>query len=706
MSSDHRPLSVCFDSLVATDVVITAAPQSQSCCTDVFYDWSKATSSDINSYQSYLSTNLAEVNVPACVLYCHTNCTSESHKAIICQYYSDIISCMKAAIASTVPVHRASTSKYHIPGWSDVVCDKHENARVAFLDWVAAGKPRSGVIHQLMCRTRASFKLALRYCRAHREQLQADACAKSYKDLDSRTFWKNVSRIANSKVTSYVNKIGDTVGDANICELWRDHYNALYNSVPDNGCRQSFHERVLDIDGFAINCIQVREVLNAVSGQKKYKSAGPNGLSMEAFVNGGIRLFTHLSLFFTFCLRHQFLPQTFMDITLIPLVKNKGGDMTDINNYRAIAVSNAETKILESIILSMVTSSACEDKYQFGFKAGHSTSLCTGVLKQTVSYYVSRGSHVLACFVDFSKAFDRVNYWKLFHQLLDDGIPASIVKFLAYWYSNQLAVVRWHNNVSAPFTIGNGTKQGGVLSPYLFTRYIRQLLYAISSCGVGCMICGMSVNILAYADDIVLLAPSWKALQIMLDLLCKCCKLLDITCNPAKTVCVNFPPTDRMKVVAHIFPSITLDGHPLKYVNEVRYLGHIITDKLKDDADIVRELRKSYTRINILARRFSRCSTLVKLRLFRGHFLCFYGVALWKNYTKGSLNKFRSCYHKCVKIFFGYPKFHSVTAILLELSLPSFCTLVHNSQYRFRQQWINCTNNVVKHMKSVGMTYM
>ena len=42
-----------------------------------------------------------------------------------------------------------------------------------------------------------------------------------------------------------------------------------------------------------------------------------------------------------------------------------------------------------------------------------------------------------------------------------------------------------------------------------------------------------------------------------------------------------------MKVVAHIFPSITLDGNPLKYVNdiEVRYLGYIITDKLKDDAD-------------------------------------------------------------------------------------------------------------------------
>ena len=46
-------------------------------------------------------------------------------------------------------------------------------------------------------------------------------------------------------------------------------------------------------------------------------------------------------------------------------------------------------------------------------------------------------------------------------------------------------------------------------------------------------------------------------------------------------------------------------------------------------------------------------------------------------YTKGSLNKLRSCYHKCVKIFFRYPTFRSVTAILLELSLPSFCTLLY-----------------------------
>ena len=89
------------------------------------------------------------------------------------------------------------------------------------------------------------------------------------------------------------------------------------------------------------------------------------------------------------------------------------------------------------------------DCFQFGFKAGHSTGLCTSVLKDTVGYYTSQGSHVFACFVDFNKAFDSVNYWKLFQKLLDDGVSYFIVNLLAYWHSSQSAVVRWQNTVSS-----------------------------------------------------------------------------------------------------------------------------------------------------------------------------------------------------------------------------------------------------------------
>jgi len=141
------------------------------------------------------------------------------------------------------------------------------------------------------------------------------------------------------------------------------------------------------------------------------------------------------------------------------------------------------------------------------------------VVKQTLEYYASRGSHVFLCFVDFTKAFDRVNYWKLFKHLLDNGVCVSIVKLLAFWYSNQTASVLWRGSRSNNFEISNGTKQGGVLSPFLLSCYIQPLLQQISSCGIGCHIGSMATNIFAYADDIVLLAPSWAALQYLIDTL-------------------------------------------------------------------------------------------------------------------------------------------------------------------------------------------
>jgi len=82
----------------------------------------------------------------------------------------------------------------------------------------------------------------------------------------------------------------------------------------------------------------------------------------------------------------------------------------------------------------------------------------------------------------------------------------------------------------------------------------------ISSSSVGCHIGGIAVNIFAYADDIVLLAPSWHALQDLLSLLDKCCKELGM-----------------LSAVSQSFPHFTIDGHCLQFVNEFRYLGHIIT---------------------------------------------------------------------------------------------------------------------------------
>jgi len=70
-----------------------------------------------------------------------------------------------------------------------------------------------------------------------------------------------------------------------------------------------------------------------------------------------------------------------------------------------------------------------------------------------------------------------------------------------------------------------------------------------------------------------------------------------------------------------------------------------------------------------------------------GHFVCFYGTALWKKYNVGTLARLISGYIKCMKLFFGYSKYYSVTSMFLELGRPSsFDTLIFNSSVSLSHQ--------------------
>lgn len=272
---------------------------------------------------------------------------------------------------------------------------------------------------------------------------------------------------------------------------------------------------------------------------------------------------------------------------------------------------------------------------------------------------------------------------------------------LAYWYSHQELCVRWNSSVSGFFTTSNGTWQGGILSPFLFCRYIRDLLHDIAQAGIGCNIGGVFINILAYADDIVLLAPSWRAMQDLLVILESHTVKIDMKCNESKTVCMVFQPKRRSQIVSMSFPQLTLCNFCVQYVVSFKYLGHIIFSNRKDNDDIQREIRNMFMRTNLLVRRFIKCSHEVKLVLFRAYCICLYDACLWSNYDTGCLTKLKLCYHKCIKMFFGYRRCDSVTEILFMLGLPSFDTLLHNSRVVFLHAWSKCPNMLVSHMQQV-----
>jgi len=164
-------------------------------------------------------------------------------------------------------------------------------------------------------------------------------------------------------------------------------------------------------------------------------------------VYGGIRLHVDLCVLFHIFVKHGYVPIQFMKCVTIPLAKCKTGDLSDVNNYRAIiAISTSISKLLGNDIVLSVHIKCYDyyDAYQFCVSSGCSTSLCTDVLKQVVDRYTHGGSHVFAGFLDFSKAFDKVSYWRLFHKLSDDDIDVGIVRLLAFWYSHQQACIHYY----------------------------------------------------------------------------------------------------------------------------------------------------------------------------------------------------------------------------------------------------------------------
>ena len=72
--------------------------------------------------------------------------------------------------------------------------------------------------------------------------------------------------------------------------------------------------------------------------------------------------------------------------------------------------------------------------------------------------------------------------------------------------------IRWGALVSNSFSVANGVRQGGVLSPILFTLYIDDLLLDLKILGVGCFWNSFFAGALCYADDLTLLAHSPSAL--------------------------------------------------------------------------------------------------------------------------------------------------------------------------------------------------
>ena len=104
------------------------------------------------------------------------------------------------------------------------------------------------------------------------------------------------------------------------------------------------------------------------------------------------------------------------------------------------------------------------------------------------------------------------------------------------------------------------------------------------------------------------MAPSPVGLQLLIDICANYGIENDLLFNRSKSVCMVVKP--RCRNVST--PLLFLNGDALEYVDSVKYLGVLLSQDMKDDADMSRHLRSFYARSNVIFCKFHHCSASIQ----------------------------------------------------------------------------------------------
>ena len=250
-----------------------------------------------------------------------------------------------------------------------------------------------------------------------------------------------------------------------------------------------------------------------------------------------------------------------------------------------------------------------------------------------------------------------------------------IIKLLVCWYSTQQMHIRWENITTSLFSVSNGVKQGGILSPILFNVYMDQPSVKLNASKIGGDIGGVSVNHLCYANDICLISLSSAGMQQLLNICDTYAKEYDLLYNGSKSYSLCF------KLKSSIFnrPVFTLNHLNIPTVNQSKYLGIIISEN-NCAPDLKRQLYKLYANVNIIIRKFSRCSPDGKSFYLNPTVLTCSNFCsiLWYDSSKTAWKTLRIAYNNywaCRSIIVLVKCLYVLTFLLLMSFLESMCIL-------------------------------
>ena len=324
--------------------------------------------------------------------------------------------------------------------------------------------------------------------------------------------------------------------------------------------------------------------------------------------------------------------------------------LDDPNNYRGICVSSALLKLLCSLIKNRIQRFVDENelisKNQIGFKKKSRTSDHLLTLKSVVKKYVTLGKQKLyVCFVDLKKAYDSVWHEGLFYKLEKLGIRGNILDLIKNIYVKTKCAIKCEGKITNFFNYTKGVRQGCPLSPLLFNLYVNDIFKMIDDKTAVPINLNNNdpINLLMYADDLIMIARSEEELQSNMTMLNDYCTNWNLEINIKKTKTMVFNRGNKLcKTTIHV------NKAPIECVKEYKYLGITISAKHCGFSHTIKDLRTKANRAIFALNnkiKLSQLPTKLAIKVFNTQInpIVLYGSEVWAPYSGYNYENWDTC---------------------------------------------------------------
>jgi len=413
---------------------------------------------------------------------------------------------------------------------------------------------------------------------------------KHLKTCEPKKWWDYIKKISgNTKSThsTRITKNGEELTDADAADALNTHFTNVSDDLPhlDTTLLPAFLPTTATPP-----VITPQQVCKKLLQINPSKSHGPDEIPNRLLKEFAYELANPVCTIFNTSLSTGEFPQTWKDAIITPVPKSK--QPTSVDEFRPIALTSTLSKVLEDFVVEWMINDIKHniDPQQFGSLKGSSTSLCLIDMLNNWLKSLDTPSHYLrVCFIDFSKAFDRINHNILVNKLLSLGLRPCLVPWICNFLLHRRQCVRVQKSLSDWTVVNGGLPQGTKLGPILFLVMINDLQFKQPNISHWKYVDDVTISECLHKDEPSRLQQAITKLQQWTN-----SNDMKINGKKCKELTVSFLRKD------HQLSPISIDGHTIDNVDSFKVLGVNISNDLKWTINTEQIITKASQRLYIL----------------------------------------------------------------------------------------------------------